>query len=606
MGEFHFLRPAWLIACIPLALLLWRMSRRKHSSRSWQSVCDPKLLPHLLIERGGRAPLWPLLALGLIGVLAIVALAGPVWRQLPQPVYREQSALVLVLDLSRSMDATDIKPSRLSRARLKIIDILRRRKEGQTALLVFAAQPFAVSPLTQDAATVVAQVPSLTTGLMPAQGSRADLALDKAAELLQQAAATHGHILLVTDGVDNGRVASVVASLRQQGHRLSVLGVGSGDGAPIPIPEGGFLKDASGQIVIPKMDDKSLLSLAEQGGGRYAALTADDRDINYLLAGVDINRLNAQTQETSFQADKWREEGPWLLLLVVPLAALAFRRGWLAMILIICLPLPRPAEAFDWNDLWLRHDQRAARTLQQGKAEQAADEFDNAEWKAAAYYRAGKYGESIKALGGAKTSDGLYNKGNALARAGRLPEALQAYTQALKLEPNNEDARYNRDLIQKRLSQQQSKSQNQNHQNDPKPGNGSHGDSKNGSRDSKGEQQQGNSQKQTGGSRQAVQGDQDRGESGTEQSAANGSQNAARAASTQASHSTGRDEQAAAGNQALSDAAHPADANEVESQQANEQWLRRIPDDPGGLLRRKFLYEYQRKYRQSGNGSDPW
>ncbi|MEO6147876.1 MAG: VWA domain-containing protein, partial [Sulfuriferula sp.] len=150
ISAFHFLRPLWLFALIPLILMLWMMWRRRLLSRSWQRVVDPRLLAHLLIGKNARQGPWAMLAVGLGGLLAILALAGPAWQKLPQPVFRQQSALVLVLDLSLSMNATDIQPSRLERAKLKLRDILNQHKEGQTGLIVYAATPFVVSPLTTD------------------------------------------------------------------------------------------------------------------------------------------------------------------------------------------------------------------------------------------------------------------------------------------------------------------------------------------------------------------------------------------------------------------------------------------------------------------------
>jgi len=176
MLGFHFLRPWWLLLLPCLMLILWYLRRARLQSRRWQSVCDAALLPHLLIsESGVRQRRGVLLMVALVGLLAITAMAGPAWKQLEQPVFRDQSALVLMLDLSRSMDATDVKPTRLTRARLKLIDMLKQRKEGQSALIVYAADAFVVSPLTEDAETIIAQISSLQTTLMPQQGSRPDL-----------------------------------------------------------------------------------------------------------------------------------------------------------------------------------------------------------------------------------------------------------------------------------------------------------------------------------------------------------------------------------------------------------------------------------------------
>ena len=222
--QFHFLRPVWLLALAPLAVLLWYLVKGRRMSRSWQAVVDPALLPHLLTGQVQSRRLWPLLMMGLGGMLAIIALAGPVWEKLPQPVFKQQSALVIALDLSRSMDANDIKPSRLARARHKITDILAQRREGQTALIAYAAEAFAVTPLTDDDATIKAMLPGLTTDIMPTQGSSADRALEQAYTLFEHVGIRHGSLLLMSDGFSKTEIQSMNLLLNQYANlRLAVL-----------------------------------------------------------------------------------------------------------------------------------------------------------------------------------------------------------------------------------------------------------------------------------------------------------------------------------------------------------------------------------------------
>ncbi len=170
----------------------------------------------------------------MVATLAIVALAGPTWEKQQQAMYQQRSALVVALDLSRSMDATDIRPSRLARARHKIADILNLRNEGQSALVVYAADAFAVTPLTTDVKTILALLPDLETGLMPAQGTRADRALERALELFDNSAVAQGDVLLVTDGISDMELQRIEVLLEQNpGQRVSVLAIGTPDGGPI-------------------------------------------------------------------------------------------------------------------------------------------------------------------------------------------------------------------------------------------------------------------------------------------------------------------------------------------------------------------------------------
>jgi len=453
--DLHLVRPLWLLALIPLALVVWRLLRRGASGDVWSSLVDAHLLPHLLVGGAARARRRSLGLLALGWLLGVVALAGPVWERLPQPVYRALAYRVIALDLSPTMNARDLTPSRLARARFKVQDLLKRAVEGQTALLAYGSEPYVVSPLTTDSATIAAQVPSLETSLLPVSGDRrADLALAKAGELLRQGGASNGEVILVTDGLDHPAAALQAArELRREGFSLSVLGVGTSKGAPVPGADGGFLKGASGAILMPKLDRDALAALARAGGGRYVGLTPDDRDVRALIPPEHLHQMRqAKPQDT--RSDQWREEGPWLLLALLPIAALGFRRGWLSpLLLLLALSPPRPAQALGWNDLWLRPDQQAAGLMAAGKPADASREFKRPDWRAAAHYQAGDYKQALAALDavGARASD--YNRGNTLARMGRLKDALAAYDRALAGNPEDADARFNRDLVSRLLQQ---------------------------------------------------------------------------------------------------------------------------------------------------------
>lgn len=592
-GELHFLRWYWLPALVPLSCLVWRFAHRGSSMRSrWAAVCDAALLPYVLIADEGRRRRWSSYALGAAGTLSVLALAGPTWDRLPQPVFRDQSALVIALDLSRSMDAADVQPSRLERARFKIADLLARRPQGQTALLVFADQAYTVTPLTDDTATIASQLPVLTTSLMPTQGSRPDRALDQAAKLLQQAGVVRGDVLLVTDGWNAQQTPQMQAQATAFPHRISILGVGTGQGAPVPVAGGGFVKDAQGKIVIPKLDAALLRDLARAGGGVYSALRIDDRDLDALSIVLESHPLRGAVASTELKTERWREQGPWLLLLVLPLAALAFRRGYLVVAFALLPRVFEPVHAMDWGDLWSRPDQRAMKALDAGDPRHAAQRFIDARWQAAAHYRGGEFGAALQALDGLQDVDDLYNKGNALARLGRYAEAIQAYDDALKLDAAHDDARHNRDLLKKLLKDQQQQA-----------GRGNPQEAQGTARSDEEKNQEGSSSSGQAPSREDSERDGKQ-------------QQAAQPAEAQKQGFTPRPLKARDGTEAPVGSSDRQEQERAQTQdrrsrlereegQADEQWLRRIPDDPGGLLRRKFLYQYQRQDR--GQRSDqPW
>jgi Ca-activated chloride channel family protein len=585
-ADFHFLRPDWLWALPFVIAAVILLAYRKLGAGNWQNVVDPALAPFVLSRSAKRRSDYRWLLLGLGGVLAVIALAGPAWQRIEQPVFRSDQALVIALDLSRSMDARDVAPSRLIRARLKILDILEKRGSGQTALIVYSSNAFTVTPLTTDTDTIAALVNSVSTDIMPSRGSYPIAAIEKGEQLLQQAGAGAGEILLITDGGSSPAAERVARDLKSSGYSLSVFAVGTSEGAPIPRASGGFVTDRSGQIAVPKLEEHSLRALAVAGGGRFSMLTTDDRDLDTLLSG---EVAQSAAGDESLATDRWREEGPWLVFLLLPLAAMAFRRGWVLLVALAVLPLSQPAEASVWDDIWMTRDQQAQRKLQQGEAADAIDLFENPDWRAVAQYRAEDYAGSAAAFAENEDTQSLYNLGNALARQGELESAIDAYEQVLEIDPDDTDAEYNRDLLAQLLEQQQEQEQQQESSDQQGEGEQSESDSESeesseSESSSDGEPQEGDSQRDE---EEASQEDLDALQEELQRAAEEAQQNEEMA-------------------QQLTQEELEALRQEQEQQQAMEQWLRRIPNDPGGLLRRKFRYQYQKTGKdQDGNNTWP-
>ncbi len=597
--SLHFLRPMWLLTLLPAAALFWMIWRLKQTNRSWSAVCDPALLPYLLTDGQTRSS-HNLLWVSAVAVsLSIIALAGPVWKQLPQPLFEAESALIIALDLSRSMDATDIKPSRLARARHKIADILSDRREGQTALIVYAAYAFVVCPLTDDASTILSLVESLDSSMMPGQGSRPDRAVKHAIEIFKKAGAVDGRLLLISDDMEpSAALDEQLTELLENGHEIALLAIGTDAGAPMPMSTGGFVKDQSGNIVIPKLDVQAMQRWAVQHRSKFATITTDNHDIQFLLAGLDARpSVQSESTEQRIKTDRWQEEGPWLLLLVLPLAALCFRRGWLLSLPLLAMLNISPAEAWEWKDLWQTPDQQASHSFDAKAYEQASSQFESSEWKATSHYRAGDYQKSIETLEGINTADALYNKGNALAKVGKLPEALAAYDAALKLSPKHEDALFNRKLVEEAMKKEQSdnKDQGDGKQQDQQPDEAKPSGEHSAGQQNPQQQADGDQQDQ---SQQSEQPSENRGEASEDEQQrsepqASGKSQSEEVQAQQSEQSTEDKEK-----QSQSRQISPEQQQLQEAQQANEAWLRRVPDDPGGLLRRKFKYQYQQRSTQ--------
>jgi len=579
--QFTLLRPLWLFALLPLAGLIWQLFKGNPNSRSWQSVVDPELLPHLLGGKFQARQSRTVVLVAVIGFVAIIALAGPVWEKLPQPVYRQQAALVIALDLSRSMDATDVKPSRLIRARHKIADILSRRGEGQTALVVYAADAFLVTPLTEDVGTIKALLPSLSTDLMPTQGSRVDRALQQALRLFDNGGVQRGDILIVSDGLSANEVVEAERILRNlSGYRISILGVGSETGGPIPLASGGFLKDASGSIIVPRMPVDSMARLATKGSGEFHTITTDDQDILTILDHMRRNRFETEAIASDQSADIWREQGPWLLLFILPFIALVFRRGVLFTLPLLLIPFSPGADAFGWEELWQNQNQRGSLQFEQGAHEQAAELFKNPGWKASSYYRAGDYDEALQYWAEQANESAYYNQGNALAKLDRLDEAVKAYEKALEINPQHQDASYNKKLLEDLIEEQQQQKDQQDQQQDQQ------GSEQQQSQDSSQEQQ-------ADGERDRQRSDENNNQQNSQAQQASDPQTAE--TSQQESTQPQASEVDQQENQQASEDEQLAEMEQQMSEQAADQWLRKIPDDPGGLLRRKFIYQYQNR-----------
>lgn len=632
LEQFHWLRPEWLLGILPalaFSLLLWQ---RKRQSSSWRTVIDPDLLPHLIdgqqtpLQRRGYGALFA------AWCVACLALAGPTWEKLPQPVHKNESALVILLDLSPSMLAEDLKPSRLVRTRHKLIDLLQARDEGLTALIAYAGEAHVVSPLTDDTGTIESLLPALHPGVMPLRGSNPEMAVEKALELFQAAGIARGEILLVTDGIDTSATETLIDTLQDSNHRLSMLGVGTDDGAPIPTAQGGFVKDRQGGIVIASLNSHQLRQLAGELNSRFTLMQTDDRDIDWLSGNLSLDAdplLSGQTRQLEREFDTWQEYGHWLALLLLPGILFCFRRG---VILTVALPLalilPEHSHAASWDDLWLTGDQQGQKQLQAGDAKAAAEHFTSQDWKGAAQYRAGDYEAAAESFAQGTGATDHYNRGNALARSGKLDEALQAYEQALALDPELEDARFNHKLIED-LKNQQQNSDNQNQQDQNQQGDGQNQQNQNqgeqnsqdgnqspssqqdsesqsnsesqqnpGDSSQQNENSPSNSQQQQSQTGEQSQDQQEAGDSGQqpeprEQQAEQGEQQSPQP-------QPGESEQAEQGEQPV--AAQESDLS-PEEQQAMEQWLRQIPDDPSGLLRRKFKHQYDQRRKEYRAGT---
>ncbi|WP_439102423.1 VWA domain-containing protein [Congregibacter sp.] len=595
LQNFHFLRPHWLLLLIPCLLLGALLWRKRGQEASWSRIVAPELLEHLISRETLRKGRSGLPALLFAWAIAVLAAAGPSWQQLPQPVLQKQDALVLVLDLSYSMLATDLQPSRQDRVRRKLLDLLRERREGRTALIAYAGDAHIVAPLTDDNPTIANLLPALTPEMMPLPGSNPVDAVERAIALLDSAGVRRGRILLVTDGIRIGDLTSLQNLLAGQARDLAVLGVGTTVGAPIALPGGGFLKDQSGEIVVPALNEELLEELAKETGGSYRTMTVDDSDLQTLLSQPD--RVDDDdTISLDRRADRWQDMAHWLVLPLLLIALGSFRKGWVYLFPLLVTVFPaQKSEAFEWQDIWLRADQQAQRALSDGDAERAAALFEDPAWRGTAAFSDEDYATAAAAFSAEDNADAWYNRGNALAAQGELEGAINAYKQSLERDPDREDAQKNLATLEQLLEQQQQQEQES-----------QQGDSQQQPQDSDGSQEQ-----QSGdGSQEDQQSQQSQDNSGEQNSQQEGSSDQSQSESgDRQSNEESDSEQGSQGNSEQSEEAtrrpmpqpeidNSAMQEDLEKDQAMQQWLRRVPDDPSGLLREKFRFESRQRQQQ--------
>lgn len=605
-SQFHLMRPEWLWALIPaliLSLLLWRVRSR---SGGWSDVIAPDLLPFLIGKHAGKkAPnLLPFICVAWI--VAVVGASGPSWEKIPQPIHQKRDAMILVLDLSYSMKAGDLAPSRLDRARQKLLDLLALRQEGQTGLVAYAGDSHIVTPLTDDHATIANLLPALSPDMMPVPGSNAAAAIEQAIELMYSAGVPQGQIVLVTDGVDVQGRSDIADMIDGSGMTLSVLGVGTPNGAPIPLPRGGFLKDDKGTIAIPRLDIAALKSLASNSSGRYLNIQINDSDLETLLSDTIVPG-SEQTQALDRTADAWEDKGYLLTLLLIPFALPLFRKGWvIALVPAILMMAPDNAMAQSWDDWWLTADQQGKRALEDGDSAAAAELFDNPDWAGTAAYREDDFKAAYEQFSKTATASALYNQGNALAKGGKLDEAIDAYKESLELQPDAVDTAENLALLEK-LKEQQEQEQEQ-EQDDSEKNDEENQDESEQEQDSDSQDPSDPSEENQDGEKSDEQSDpqepppenedgQDPSE--PEESEAEPEEPQEQPAEPEEQEPASEEEKEAAAAQA-----EESSAQDEEEEQAMQQWLRRIPDDPSGLLREKFRYESQQRQEQGGGKRD--
>jgi len=620
--DFTFIRPAVLWLLIP-ALALFFIAFIKHKKQSADNLIAPHLAPFIMNESNTKAsqPLW---LVAVFCCLAIIFSAGPSFEEKQVPVFQSKSARVIVMDMSYSMYSTDIAPNRLMQSRFKALDMIELFKEGDTALVAYAGSAFTISPLTNDATTLTNLIPSLSPDIMPDKGSNVLAGLDMAKELLTQAGYIDGDIILVTDGIDQEEQSDITSFTSNSSYRLNIYGVGTEQGAPIKLPEGGFLKDSYGQIVIPTVNISRLKSLATRSGGKFALYQPSSSDIATFAPSANSELLKDEKQSHAL----WRiDAGIYGLLILLPLGLYLFRSAAFVGAFLVLSVLPtQQASALELPSFLKNTDQQALDAYKNKDFERAAN-ADSSSLKGSALYQQGNFDAALEAFSKDKSATGFYNYANALAKSGQLEQAIDAYKQAQTLQPNFSEAADNQALVEQLLKQQQQEgdsqdNQQQSDQSEQQNNQQSDQNQQGENSDSQSEQSQGEQSRDQQGEpsdESDTEQDQQSAESGSQSDKQNEPElqtqpqtnqeqkqpeqtNEEQAENTQpqtAQQQTLTDEQKQNAQQQAAQAQTRELTNEEkEKAQQLNQLLRKVPDDPAILLRNKMQLEAQKRQYQ--------
>lgn len=451
----HFVYPKLLWLLVPSLILCVYLTKRTRQ----QTLIASHIAKAMGLERGKKTTLASLLAVA--WSVAIIALAGPSLKPTERPSVQSSDARVVIMDMSLSMYARDISPSRLEQARFKVTDLLNQWQDGQTGLVVYAGDAYSVSPLTKDTNVLLNQLPLLSPEIMPYPGARADKAVELAISMLTDAGFQAGQIILVADDLSQIETQGILEHLDAR-WELAILGVATETGAPIPLPQGGMLQLSNGTTVVASSSFDNMSRLARESGGLFLPVQHHNADVA-AIASLSERVNSTDTSSDRRQIETWQNQGFWLIIPLLIMALLMFRRGVFYCIPLMVLGLPSVnVEASPWHN----NDQKAHQAFQNGDYQSAQQQFSDPEWLGAAAYQAGDFDTAIDVLSGIETQDAQYNLGNALAQSGQLEEAAEQYRRVLDADPNNTDAQHNLELVEQLLEEQQQSPQDSNQTDD--------------------------------------------------------------------------------------------------------------------------------------------
>ncbi len=438
-GQFHFLRPEWLWAFIPMVLVAALILFTSRENKKWKKIIPPPLHEFMFTKEKRSGVTFPLFAFILIMSLTILSVSGPTWEKEEVPGAKSEAVLMIGLDVSLSMLAEDIQPNRLERAKFKIRDLLDANPGSKVSLYVYAGTAHTVIPMCSDYRLITHHLESLSPGIMPVQGSNLPMLMEIADSVFKRVTAP-STLLIVTDVIKEEDVNLLESFVNNSKHSIEVLAMATQQGATIPINDRGkFVTDENGNLVISKLNSDVLFKLQNHKKINVNSLTLDNSDMELLALKIKKNLVFQEDEDES--DEQWKDMGFVLVILLVLIFPLWFRKGW--MIQYSWIPLlffmSSCTGSFTWENMWYSPDYQAQKLYNQQQFEEAGETFESSFHQGVAYYKAGNFDAAAQAFAQDSSANSLFNLGMAYTQMGRYDEALKVIALAAEKDPDNEN-----------------------------------------------------------------------------------------------------------------------------------------------------------------------
>ncbi len=427
---FHFLRPWVLLTVVPILWTWFRLRARREEDREGTSWVAPHLADALTVPGNKTARLQPIDVISAILLLLTCAVAGPSWTRAPTPLAAQTAPLVIVMQVTSSMEATDVAPGRLARARQKTMDILALRSGARTSLVAYAGTAHVVVPMSEDPNVMRPYLEGLTPDVMPVEGQSIESGFARAQQMLEREGGGGG-VLFILDSL-SASASSKLADMWKAG--LSDEGGGAVNGAD-PVASMSFL------FMLP--DGTAVPSVPE--GASAVQVTPDDSDVAAVERSLASAYRRAQLQDAS---QPWEDRGVWLAWPAALLLLLWFRKGmairWAGQAaLVFWMVLPDHAQAEGWRDWFFTADQQGWMAFEDKEYAAAAETFEDPFLRGVALYRDGQYEVAAEEMARLGTADAAFVEGMAHLKSRSYRDGVRAFERALTLDPDHAGAKQN-------------------------------------------------------------------------------------------------------------------------------------------------------------------